>query len=621
MNMEKDSKKKKRSKVIRDNTVSGKNIVIFSDGTGQEGGIGNNSNVYNLFNMILDRTEEQIAYYDQGLGTGGNWLSGSIAGAGISENIGQAYQFLSDNYHVGDRIYLFGFSRGATTVRSLSGFINMFGILPRSRPELFNQAWDIYRIENRDKRTKKAQEFILQNHTMWAKIRFLGVWDTVAALALPVKTIEFVRNIFPWFKHKFHDLKMSPSVEYARHALAIDDQRQSFLPQLFDERGGKKKVPSLPGADLFSSYDVTDLNETANRLNEKSNPLSRSVRKRFSEPALKLLKTFEQMEGRLTSPNQEEELCNVIVDNLNYILEMREPLYPLPRTPDPAHHVNIAALPLSATTRECLDKISISSPKRDITRLNRLLLEDVYSLKPRVKQVWFAGMHTDVGGGYKESELAHIPLLWMVNEAMDLGLRIYSRHKVNIRPDATGKMHNSRAGIGKLYRNRVRDWNPQQHQGRSPLLHRSVIERQRAVTNYNPWIIERDYEEEAWPVRLRQSVQFNDKRIWRSPFWGWGADFDLRWEDIEKIALNDTKTSFSLIMKRTGPIHVEGSLPRNVEAFVSRLEEKRESAHRRSVEGEIKNLNKSVELIQTYSRDWDEFEVSGPPKKKNKKVK
>ena len=197
-------------------------------------------NVYCVFNMILDRCEEQISFYDQGLGTGGNWLWGSIAGAGISENVGQAYQFLSDYFNVGDRIYLFGFSRGATTMRSLTGFINLFGILPRSRPELFFQAWDIYRIDNRHKRTKRAQQFIQQNHTTWTKVRFLGVWDTVAALALPVKAIECVRSLVPALRYNFHDLKMSSSVEYARHALAIDDQRLSFHPQLFEERGAKE---------------------------------------------------------------------------------------------------------------------------------------------------------------------------------------------------------------------------------------------------------------------------------------------------------------------------------------------------------------------------------------------
>jgi len=340
----------------------GKNIVIFSDGTGQEGGVGNNTNVYNVFNMILDRSEEQISFYDQGLGAGGNWFWGSIAGAGISENVGQAYQFLSDNYNAGDRIYLFGFSRGATTLRSLSGFIDLFGILPKSRPELFYQAWKIYRIQkNSDKRVRKAREFIQRNHTMWAKIRFLGVWDTVAALALPFKAAEVVRAWIPGFQYKFHNLKMSPSVEYARHALAIDDQRLSFHPELFDERGQTRPASSVSGNELFTTNDVTDLHKTAERLNE-NNPISNRTRERFSPQARKRLEEFEQMEGRLTSPDHEDELRKVIVDNLNVVLEGRDALCEIPEFPDPKRNENIAKLPLSATTREIVDKISSSSP-------------------------------------------------------------------------------------------------------------------------------------------------------------------------------------------------------------------------------------------------------------------
>lgn len=575
--------------------AEGKNIVIFSDGTGQEGGVGNNTNVYNVFNMILDRSQEQISFYDQGLGTGDNLLWGSIAGAGISENVGEAYQFLSNNFNIGDCIYLFGFSRGATTMRSLTGFIHLFGILPRSRPELFFQAWDIYRISNKARRNKKAQQFIKNNHTMWTKVRFLGVWDTVAALELPFKPAEFVRSWFPGFRYSFHDLKISRCVEYARHAVAIDDQRLTFHPVLFEERGGRKKAPSLPGGDLFSTEDVTDLYLTAERLNDPNNPVSKIVKKRFRPAARKLLNEFEKLEGRFASPNQEDELRNVIIDNFNTILDSGTAICELPKSPNPAHNEKIAALKqLSATTRESLDKISTSSPQRDITRLNRLLIEDVYSLKFRIKQVWFAGMHTDIGGGYKEYELSHIPLLWMVNEAMDLGLKIYPDHKVDLRPDATGEMHDSRKGLGKLYRSRSRDWDPQQHQGRPPIVHRSVIERRRADSGYNPWIFEKDFEEEAWPVRLQRSVQFNDERIWRKAFWGWGAHFNERWSDIEKIALDEFKTSFSLIMKETGPIHVQGSLPKNVEAFVRRLEEKREQIQRKSVEKKLRKMRKDV---------------------------
>ena len=107
----------------------GKNIVVFSDGTGQEGGKGTNTNVYKLFNMVLDRSPEQIAFYDRGLGTGWRKITGNAAGRGISKNIRECYEFIFENYAAGDQIYLFGFSRGATTVRSLSGFIHLFGIL------------------------------------------------------------------------------------------------------------------------------------------------------------------------------------------------------------------------------------------------------------------------------------------------------------------------------------------------------------------------------------------------------------------------------------------------------------------------------------------------------------
>ena len=86
-----------------------KNIVVFSDGTGQEGGKAYNTNVYKLFNMIEDRTPRQIAFYDRGLGTGWRKLTGSAFGAGISANIRECYEFIFDHYQAGDQVFLFGF--------------------------------------------------------------------------------------------------------------------------------------------------------------------------------------------------------------------------------------------------------------------------------------------------------------------------------------------------------------------------------------------------------------------------------------------------------------------------------------------------------------------------------
>ena len=114
----------------------GKNIVVFSDGTGQKGGVNVNTNVYKLFNMVEDRTKRQITYYDPGLGTDLNKITGNIFGRGFSKNLLDCYKFIFENYEAGDDIYLFGFSRGAATVRSLSGFIHLFGVLPMARRDI-----------------------------------------------------------------------------------------------------------------------------------------------------------------------------------------------------------------------------------------------------------------------------------------------------------------------------------------------------------------------------------------------------------------------------------------------------------------------------------------------------
>ena len=186
-----------------------KNIVIFSDGTGQEGGKGHNSSVYKLFNMCEDRTERQIIFYDRGLGTGWRKLPGQAFGVGISKNIKECYSFIFDNFNAGDQIFMFGFSRGATTIRSLSSFIHMFGILPKSRPELIDQAYKIYKKPRT--REAKAKAFIKSHHNMWCKIRFLGAWDTVAALGVPVPGLKVLVEQIPGWNHKFQDLSMSRS--------------------------------------------------------------------------------------------------------------------------------------------------------------------------------------------------------------------------------------------------------------------------------------------------------------------------------------------------------------------------------------------------------------------------
>lgn len=333
-----------------------KNIVIFSDATGQEGGKGTSTNIDKLFNMIEDHPLKQIRYYDAGLGTGRRKISGNVGGKGISENIIDYYTVISEKFEAGDQIYLFGFSRGAATVRSLSGFIDYFGILPKSRPELIKQAYKIYKIRGESKRKKKADEFIATHHTTWTKIRFLGCYDTVAALGIPIKSISALFDYIPGFKHSFHNFKLSKCVENAYQALAIDDERKTFHPILWDPE----------------------------------------------------------------------------------------------------------VLPYQT-----------------------------------IKQVWFCGMHTDVGGGYDEQELSDIPLDWMNSMAVKHGLIIDSNNSVPIHGDVNGLMHNSRGKIWtKLFRKKQRYWDTNRKD--KPIVHNSVLQRKKNASNndsppYNPWILELEY--------------------------------------------------------------------------------------------------------------------------------
>ncbi len=211
-----------------------KNIVIFSDGTNQEGGKGKPTNVYKLFNMVEDRTPHQVVFYDRGLGTDWRRITGNAFGAGISKNILECYEFIFENYQAGDKIFLFGFSRGAFTVRSLSGFIHHFGILPKSRPELMKTAYKIYKTKDKSKLVEKRDQFIHKHHTQWTTIKFIGVWDTVGALGLPVKWLDAAVSLL--FKHKFHDTRISGAAEYGYHALAIDDERRVFHPTFWNEK-------------------------------------------------------------------------------------------------------------------------------------------------------------------------------------------------------------------------------------------------------------------------------------------------------------------------------------------------------------------------------------------------
>jgi uncharacterized protein (DUF2235 family) len=386
-----------------------KNIVICCDGTGNQIE-GNLSNVLKLF-QIAEHNERQRVFYDPGIGTIGEqdeWnrlkqntkgVFGLATGYGLDDNVLAAYRYLSRNFQEGDDIYLFGFSRGAYTVRVVAGFLHLIGLLHPDQLNIDGYAITAYKRASESGDFSAAWQFQHIARTATIPIKFIGVWDTVASVFVPRKDRLYIPSFLtlPY-------TRTNPSVEIFRQAMAIDERRRMF------------------------------------RLN------------RWIEP-------------QEFAPNPFHK-------------------------PDPV-------------------------PQQDI------------------KQVWFAGVHADIGGGYPESEsaLSKYTLDWIINEAINAGLRINtamrnqlvlgherkgSRNQY-VAPSATGPMHNSMTAGWE-----VLEWLPKPVKwrerangssflgcylprgeprliGEGARVHYSVIARKEADPNYRPSNFPDKFEIETYP--------------------------------------------------------------------------------------------------------------------------
>jgi uncharacterized protein (DUF2235 family) len=173
---------------------------------------------------------EQRVYYGPGVGSEGSWLYRWFAGAtgwGLSDNLKDAYRFVVEHYRPGDELYLFGYSRGAFTVRSLAGLIGSAGVLRREFTDRVDAAFDLYKSRSPHKHPDAAKAVRFRRRFAWAdrtSIRFIGVWDTVGALGNPLMlhSSPLSRRV------QFHDTRLGPGVRCAYHALAIDETRRHF---------------------------------------------------------------------------------------------------------------------------------------------------------------------------------------------------------------------------------------------------------------------------------------------------------------------------------------------------------------------------------------------------------
>jgi len=231
-----------------------KKIVICCDGTGNE--IKENQSNVLKFYRVLKESPDQIGFYDPGVGTisnSGSWskfknqakgVFGLATGNGLDANVLDAYRFLVQHYDEGDEIYLFGFSRGAHTVRVLAGFINMVGILHAHQEHLASYALTAYKqSSNKDdfKLAWRVQEVL---DTRRATIRFMGCWDTVASVIVPRPDRMYLPSleILPY-------TESNPCVQVFRHACAIDERRRMFRLSRWDQPQPYKINPFVKTED------------------------------------------------------------------------------------------------------------------------------------------------------------------------------------------------------------------------------------------------------------------------------------------------------------------------------------------------------------------------------------
>ena len=220
-----------------------RNLVVLFDGTWNEQGKGEDTNVCRLRQSIDTSGEDddlQPCFYDPGVGTA--WherLRGGAFGYGLSENIRQGYDWLSRKYREDDDIFVFGFSRGAYTARSLVGLIRKCGLLRAATPELVAQAYALYRDKSESPKDVRATAF-RHSFAREVRVRFIGVWDTVGALGVPVAGVPFNRDYFQW-----HDTELSGIVDYAYHAIALDEHRKDYEVAVWRSPDGQQKPENV----------------------------------------------------------------------------------------------------------------------------------------------------------------------------------------------------------------------------------------------------------------------------------------------------------------------------------------------------------------------------------------
>ena len=219
-----------------------KRIIICADGTWNQPdqidnatGRRHPTNVMKVARAVRPKAADgtaQIIYYHEGVGTNGGLdrITGGAFGDGIETNIRALYRFIVYNYEPGDELFFFGFSRGAFTVRSLAGLMNKVQLIPKDDDYYLPEIYDCYQ-KNKGPGTPEWELAFknIKDQRPCPPIKFIGVWDTVGALGAP----GIVGQLFNKDKYQYHDVGLNPAIQNAFQALAIDEQRSPFVPNVW----------------------------------------------------------------------------------------------------------------------------------------------------------------------------------------------------------------------------------------------------------------------------------------------------------------------------------------------------------------------------------------------------
>jgi uncharacterized protein (DUF2235 family) len=258
-------------------------IAIFCDGTWSSPTLRQPTHVVRLFGRTRTTNAQHTCYFE-GVGADAREagllgktlmkIGGGAFGWGLNDNIKQAYAALCAQYEAGDEIFIFGFSRGAYTARSLAGMIRKCGIVADPTPAMLDKAFTLYRkagVENHpdalrvmQARRRLSPRFATSQSEMewravtpWTgdtgpmhkvEIAYLGIWDTVGALGIPAPLLGPVANLWNR-KYRFHDTLLSSLVKSARHAVALDERRVFYKPALWDNLEASRDHEGLNKGD------------------------------------------------------------------------------------------------------------------------------------------------------------------------------------------------------------------------------------------------------------------------------------------------------------------------------------------------------------------------------------